>query len=67
MAATSARSTNKVVIQGLPGGTQEVQGFGQLAPAPATTTPLGTITIQGLKGGPKVIAPPHWDRLGTPP
>jgi hypothetical protein len=59
MAATSARSTNKVVIQGLPGGTQEVQGFGQLAPAPATTTPLGTITIQGLKGGPKVISSPH--------
>jgi hypothetical protein len=59
MAATSARANNKIMVQGLPGGTKEIQAFGQLAPAPAATAPLGTILIQGSKGETKVISPPH--------
>jgi hypothetical protein len=56
MAATSARSANQFVIQGLPGGPKEVQPIGQLTPAPGTVPP-GAIVIHGLPGGPKVLPP----------
>jgi hypothetical protein len=59
MAAASARANNKIVIQGQPGGTKEVQGFGRMAPAPATTAPLGTIVIQSSQGVTKMTSPPQ--------
>ena len=57
MVGPATRPTGNIVIQGLPGGPQEIQPSGQLAPATAPTIPQGSIVIEGLPGGPKVIPP----------
>jgi hypothetical protein len=58
-AMASAPPSNKITIQGLSGGSKEVQIHGQPAP-PATDSKaaFGNIVVQGMPGGTKVIASP---------
>ncbi len=59
MAANSAQSSSKIVVQGVPGGSKEVYSSGQMAPARENSAPLGRIVIPGAPGGTKVISPQH--------
>jgi hypothetical protein len=58
-AMASTPPSNKITIQGLSGGSKELQINGQPAP-PATDTKaaFGNIVVQGMPGGTKVIPSP---------
>ena len=59
MAVESAQSSNKIVVQGMPGGSKEIRPSGQLSPARQSPAPLGKIVVQGGPDGTRVISPPH--------
>ena len=56
-ALASAQPSNKIVIQGLPGGSKEVHTAGQPS-ATGNQAAFGKIVVQGMPGGTKVIASP---------
>jgi len=58
-AMASAPPSNKIVIQGLPGGSKEIQTNGGLPPSTTDNKgAFGKIVVQGMPGGTKVITSP---------
>jgi hypothetical protein len=58
--AMASAPTNKVVVQGLPGGAKEVQTSGELMPSSRDGNEgFGKVVVQGMPGGTKVIESPH--------
>jgi len=58
LTAMASAQSNKVVVQGLPGGPKEIQASGQMAPAD-DKLPFSKIVVQGMPEGTKVITSPH--------
>jgi hypothetical protein len=58
-AMASTAPSNKIVIQGLPGGSQWIQSNGALTPSTTDNKgAFGEILVQGMPGGTKVITSP---------